>query len=192
MNRPMLLVSAMAAVAWLDTEPLAALAGPPDEPRVIEGIEIGKPGGDMRMLIGRERETRFFNIYGYAHLISFDRDLDDRLLASLLYAGYATALSATILSLGTTEAAAAKAILDLVMPAWAVTMSLPLYVHGPPVAPADGCEEFDPPAQYHPAAHTFSGAGSPGDEQYQPGVHGMQSESAPPPVRFRNVPAGHG
>ena len=28
------------------------------------------------MLIGRERETRFFNIYGYAHLIGFDRDLN--------------------------------------------------------------------------------------------------------------------
>ena len=53
-----------------------ALAGPPDEPRVIEGIEIGKPGGELRMLIGRERETRFFNIYGYAHLIGFDRDLN--------------------------------------------------------------------------------------------------------------------
>ena len=53
-----------------------ALAGPPDEPRVIEGIEIGKPGGELRMLIGRERETRFFNIYGYSHLIGFDRDLN--------------------------------------------------------------------------------------------------------------------
>ena len=52
------------------------LAGPPDEPRVIEGIEIGKPGGELRMLIGRERETRFFNIYGYSHLIGFDRDLN--------------------------------------------------------------------------------------------------------------------
>ena len=36
---------------------------------MIEDIEVGKPGGEMRMLIGRERETRFFNIYGYAHLI---------------------------------------------------------------------------------------------------------------------------
>ncbi len=53
-----------------------ALAAPPDEPRVIEGIELGKPGGELRMLIGRERETRFFNIYGYAHLIGFDPDLN--------------------------------------------------------------------------------------------------------------------
>ena len=49
-----------------------ASAGPPDEPRVIDGIEIGKPGGELRMLIGRERDTRFFNIYGYSHLIGFD------------------------------------------------------------------------------------------------------------------------
>ena len=53
-----------------------AAAGPPDEPRVIEGIETGKPGGELRMLIGRERETRFFNIYGYSHLIGFDQELN--------------------------------------------------------------------------------------------------------------------
>lgn len=68
--------------AWLATAGLAgllagpALAGPPDEPRVIEGIEIGRPGGELRMLIGRERETRFFNTYGYSHLIGFDQGLN--------------------------------------------------------------------------------------------------------------------
>jgi peptide/nickel transport system substrate-binding protein len=57
--------------------PGPAQAGPPDEPRVIEDMAaIGKPGGELRMLIGRERETRFFNIYGYAHLVGFDRALD--------------------------------------------------------------------------------------------------------------------
>ena len=53
-----------------------ALAAPPDEPRVITGIEIGKPGGELRMLIGRERDTRYFNTYGYAHLIGFTPELE--------------------------------------------------------------------------------------------------------------------
>ena len=59
-----------------------AVAGPPDEPRVVTGIEVGKPGGDLRMLIGRERDTRFFNTYGYAHLIAYTPQLD--LVADIL------------------------------------------------------------------------------------------------------------
>ena len=43
---------------------------------MIDGIEVGKPGGELRMLIGRERDTRFFNTYGYAHLIGFDPELE--------------------------------------------------------------------------------------------------------------------
>ena len=43
---------------------------------MIKGIEIGKPGGELRMLIGRERDTRFFNTYGYAHLIGFTPELE--------------------------------------------------------------------------------------------------------------------
>ncbi|HEX6014365.1 MAG TPA: ABC transporter substrate-binding protein, partial [Geminicoccaceae bacterium] len=63
--------------ALLALAPALALADPPEEPRVIEDMaEPGKPGGELRMLIGRERETRFFNIYGYSHLIAFDRDLN--------------------------------------------------------------------------------------------------------------------
>ena len=85
MIRPMILVPAAAAMAWLALVPMPALAGPPDQPRVIAGIEVGKPGGELRMLIGRERETRFFNIYGYAHLISFDRNLN---LTPDILAGY--------------------------------------------------------------------------------------------------------
>ena len=76
---------AAATAAWLAMASGLALAGPPEQPRVIDGIEVGKPGGELRMLIGRERETRFFNIYGYAHLIAFDRDL--KLVPDIL-AGY--------------------------------------------------------------------------------------------------------
>jgi peptide/nickel transport system substrate-binding protein len=68
---------ARVAAALMAFAPALALAGPPEEPRVIEDMaEPGKPGGELRMLIGRERETRFFNIYGYSHLIAFDRDLN--------------------------------------------------------------------------------------------------------------------
>src|SRR5829696_7632566 len=73
--KPMRAPGIYVAAAWLALMPGWVLAGPPDEPRVIDGIEIGKPGGELRMLIGRERETRFFNIYGYAHLIAYDHDL---------------------------------------------------------------------------------------------------------------------
>jgi peptide/nickel transport system substrate-binding protein len=72
-NVPGRLVAALALLALIKG---SALAGPPDEPRVIaDMLEIGRPGGEMRMLIGRERETRFYNIYGYAHLVAYDHDL---------------------------------------------------------------------------------------------------------------------
>jgi peptide/nickel transport system substrate-binding protein len=71
---PTLLATAGVAALTLATAP--ALAGPPEEPKVVEDMaELGKPGGELRTLITRERETRFFNIYGYAHLVGFDREL---------------------------------------------------------------------------------------------------------------------
>ncbi|MEK0084394.1 ABC transporter substrate-binding protein [Benzoatithermus flavus] len=72
---PALLATVTAVTLILTRAP--AMAGPPDEPRVVEDMaEIGKPGGELRMLITRERETRFFNIYGYAHLIGFNKQLE--------------------------------------------------------------------------------------------------------------------
>lgn len=63
-----------------------ALAGPPDEPRVVEGMaEIGRPGGELRMLIGRARDTRLLDAYGYARLVAYDRELR---LAPDILAGY--------------------------------------------------------------------------------------------------------
>ena len=35
--------------------------------------EVGKPGGDLRMLIGRARETRLYHVYGYARLVGYAR-----------------------------------------------------------------------------------------------------------------------
>ena len=57
--------------------PMAAQAGPPDEPRVLTDIpEIGKPGGDLRSLIGRARDTRLFAVYGHARLVGYDPNLN--------------------------------------------------------------------------------------------------------------------
>ena len=53
-----------------------AAAEPPEQPRIVTGIEPGKPGGELRMLIGRERDTRFFNIYGYSHLVAYTPELE--------------------------------------------------------------------------------------------------------------------
>lgn len=53
----------------------SALAGPPSEPRVVEMPEIGRHGGEMRMLISRDREIRFYNIYGYSHLLAYNPEL---------------------------------------------------------------------------------------------------------------------
>lgn len=66
------------AVAFLTMlSPAVAAAGPPDEPRVIESMaEIGRPGGTLRMLIGRSRDTRLLDVYGYARLVGHDRELE--------------------------------------------------------------------------------------------------------------------
>lgn len=54
-----------------------ASAGPPDEPRVDTDIpEIGRPGGELRTLIGRARDTRLFYVYGYSRLVGYDLDLE--------------------------------------------------------------------------------------------------------------------
>ncbi len=53
-----------------------ARAGPPDVPRVLADIaEIGRPGGELRMLVGRSRDTRLLHVYGYARLVGYERDL---------------------------------------------------------------------------------------------------------------------
>jgi peptide/nickel transport system substrate-binding protein len=53
-----------------------ALAGPPEEPMVLAGMpELGRPGGELRSLIGRARDTRLFFVYGHARLAGYDLDL---------------------------------------------------------------------------------------------------------------------
>jgi peptide/nickel transport system substrate-binding protein len=51
-------------------------AGPPEEPRVLHDIpKIGRPGGELRMLVGRARDTRLLHVYGNARLVAYDLDL---------------------------------------------------------------------------------------------------------------------
>ena len=44
--------------------------------------EVGDPGGDLRMLVGRARETRLYPVYGYARLVGRTPDL--RLVPDIL------------------------------------------------------------------------------------------------------------
>jgi peptide/nickel transport system substrate-binding protein len=59
---------------------LPAWAGPPDEPKVTvfdgTGKTIGKPGGELRMLVGRPKDTRLMVVYGYARLVGYDENLE--------------------------------------------------------------------------------------------------------------------
>ena len=51
-------------------------AGPPDEPRVITSMaEVGRPGGELHTLVGRARDVRLLQVYGYARLVEYDKEL---------------------------------------------------------------------------------------------------------------------
>ena len=57
----------------------------PERPSVVEpggGLEAGRHGGDLRLLMGREKDVRMMVVYGYARLVGYDRDY--RLVADLL------------------------------------------------------------------------------------------------------------
>lgn len=63
-----------------------AMAGPPDEPRVIGQMpEPGRPGGELRTLVGRERDSRLLHVFGYARLVEHDQNLN---LVPDILAGY--------------------------------------------------------------------------------------------------------
>jgi peptide/nickel transport system substrate-binding protein len=53
-----------------------AAAVPPEEPLVLRDMtQLGRVGGELRMLVGRARDTRLFYVYGHVRLISYDRNL---------------------------------------------------------------------------------------------------------------------
>jgi len=54
-----------------------ALGAPPSDPRILSSIpEIGKQGGDLRMLVSRTRDTRLLYVYGNARLVGYNLDLE--------------------------------------------------------------------------------------------------------------------
>ena len=54
-----------------------SFAQPPDEPRVLDDIpELGKPGGELRTLVGRARDTRLLYVFGHARLVGYDLELN--------------------------------------------------------------------------------------------------------------------
>lgn len=62
--------------AFVGAAPLVSLAEPPEEPLVLADIpEIGTPGGSLRMLVHRAKDTRLFTVYGHARLINYAPDL---------------------------------------------------------------------------------------------------------------------
>jgi peptide/nickel transport system substrate-binding protein len=73
----------LAAAAALLLAHGPAMAEPPEEPRVIDSMaEVGRPGGELHMLISRARDTGLYNVYGYARLVGFTPDL--RLVPDIL------------------------------------------------------------------------------------------------------------
>jgi peptide/nickel transport system substrate-binding protein len=75
------LVAATLAAGMLSLATLPADAEPPLEPLVVNfdadsGKTIGKPGGELHMLVARPRDTRLMVVYGYARLIGYDEDLE--------------------------------------------------------------------------------------------------------------------
>jgi len=80
-----LLSAALSGVALLASSlclaPSSARAGPPDEPLVVDfgegsGKALGKPGGELHMLVGRAKDTRLMVVYGYARLVGYDAQLE--------------------------------------------------------------------------------------------------------------------
>ncbi len=52
-------------------------AAPPTNPLVIDDMpQIGEPGGQLLMLVGREKDTRLLYVYGHARLITYSPELE--------------------------------------------------------------------------------------------------------------------
>ncbi len=70
-----------AALGSMAPASAGAPPGPPEEPSVVSfdgdsGKTVGKPGGDLHMLVGRDKDTRLMVVYGYARLVGYTPKLD--------------------------------------------------------------------------------------------------------------------
>ena len=52
----------------------AELPAEPSEAKIFD--DIGVPGGELRTLVGSNRDTRLLVVYGYARLVGYDRQLE--------------------------------------------------------------------------------------------------------------------
>ncbi|MEE9315420.1 MAG: ABC transporter substrate-binding protein [Rhizobiaceae bacterium] len=56
----------------------SAIAGPPDEPRVLDfdslDKTVGKRGGTLNMLMAKSKDVRWMTVYSGARLVSYDKD----------------------------------------------------------------------------------------------------------------------
>ena len=67
----------VASVAIGSLSPADVEAGVPAEPMVLDDIpEIGKPGGELHMLMGRAKDVRLLYVYGHARLVGYSPDLE--------------------------------------------------------------------------------------------------------------------
>ncbi len=50
----------------------------PETPLVVDfsARRLGQPGGELRMLVGRNKDVRLFTVYGYARLVGFNQDFE--------------------------------------------------------------------------------------------------------------------
>ena len=51
----------------------------PEQPRIVPASDrrvVGKSGGDIRMMIGRAKDTRLLVVYGYARLVCFNENFE--------------------------------------------------------------------------------------------------------------------
>ncbi len=48
----------------------------PENPRVVTDREIGRYGGDLRLIMASSRDTRLMTVYGYARLVGFNTDFE--------------------------------------------------------------------------------------------------------------------
>ncbi|MEZ5865725.1 MAG: ABC transporter substrate-binding protein [Geminicoccaceae bacterium] len=71
-----LLAGSLGALLALLATPQIVTAGPPLQPKVAEMSEIGRQGGDLRMLVSRTRDTRLLYVYGFARLVAFTPQLE--------------------------------------------------------------------------------------------------------------------
>ena len=48
----------------------------PKHPRVVDDREVGRHGGELRLIMSRARDTRLMTVYGYARLVGYNTSFE--------------------------------------------------------------------------------------------------------------------